>query len=69
MSVMRCDHCGDLVDTDKAMLAAWSTPVCEKCFEDLAPEDAWNLALDGVRLELAASLTAKQHEVLRNLGK
>lgn len=57
MSVMRCDSCEAMIDTDQHSedIIVWAGPhgpCCVKCFEKLDSREAWNLALETVRHEM-----------------
>ena len=57
MSVMRCESCEAMIDTDYHVedIVIWDGPhgcCCLKCFEKLDCHEAWNLALETVLHEM-----------------
>lgn len=73
MSVMRCDSCEAMIDTDYHVedIVVWDGPhgcCCFKCFEKLDAQEAWNLALEQVRHEMKYKKPEQLDEVLKELS-
>ena len=69
MSVMRCESCEAMIDTDYKSedIITWDPCVCLNCFNKLDAQEAWDLAIETVMSEMRHQLTQGQLDTIKGL--
>ena len=69
MSVMRCDRCDAMIDTDYKSedISTWDPCCCLDCFNKLDAQEAWDLAIETVMSELRHQLSQGQLDTIKGL--